>query len=90
MDRQDSSVVDGVAYEVDVATAQEYRYMVRVNGCSGQTFLASNSFRKIKEAVRARRMLFAWITRNDDAEFVLSARGGRQVMHEAWPYKPRY
>ena len=91
MNDKDDRIVDGVAYDVPIEVAQKFRYIVstRSRGCA-EEYLASNSLRKVKEAMRARWMRAGWITRTDNQEFVLSVRGGRQVLHDSLPYAPRY
>ena len=82
-------IVDGVAYDVPLVVAEKYRYMFSVGNGDNRKFTASNSLRKTKEAVKARGMSMAFITRNDNHEFVLSCRGGRQVLSPDLPYCPR-
>jgi len=84
-------VVDGVAYDAPGSVACGYRYTTQMRlGATPPLYLASNSLRKIKEAIKAAGWASRWITRNDGKEFVISGRGGRQVLFDEWHYRPRH
>lgn len=92
MSNEDDRIVDGVAYDVPIEVAQKFRYIASTRSAGSATkFIASNSLRKVKEAMRARFMRAGWIARTDGVEFAIACgRGGRQELSDCIPYAPRY